>query len=333
MEPKFFHERLKNPRTDAEIFELCLAISLWRYDVSENQDGQPIIELFFARDMEEAAENYVNFMAMNHEISHVVAEFIKKKPDFVRDLGSKISMLLSNGKAIQGNYRNMCLAFWLKYPQYTIQPDFYATLKKAKLKNLDWSMIPRDFVAAIRLPMPEHYRVGKDSVRISEITASIVDWDNGTELSILFSGINADNKKEVGMSVNTFIPESGPIDIKFETDDSSILNIAIRLFAYISSGQPDIREMKNPIRYQSPTSKTPVKAHKHLTEKPFKVLGWGWLKERQQHIDRWGVEPFIRLQPVGPGRSEYKYVLVRAHTRGWRKSDEVESKLEQAIQE
>ncbi len=51
----------------------------------------------------------------------------------------------------------------------------------------------------------------------------------------------------------------------------------------------------------------------------YNMVGWNWKKEREQHTDSWGVEPFLRRQRVGPGRTGWKYVMVKEHTRSWKK--------------
>ena len=81
---------------------------------------------------------------------------------------------------------------------------------------------------------------------------------------------------------------------------------------YLHSGDPDLRDEKNPIRYQSPTSKTPVRAHKEFSESPFSHVGFNWLKSPDYEAESWEVVPHLRF--VSRGENQ-RFVLVRGHIR------------------
>lgn len=88
---------------------------------------------------------------------------------------------------------------------------------------------------------------------------------------------------------------------------------------YLHSGDPDLRDEKNPIKYQSPTSKTPVRAHKEFSELPFSLVGFNWLKTPDYEKESWEVVPHLRY--VSRGES-HRFVLVRGHVRHRRAGSE-----------
>jgi hypothetical protein len=98
--------------------------------------------------------------------------------------------------------------------------------------------------------------------------------------------------------------------------------LILTTLVYILSGQPDLRDFKNPIRYQSLTSKTPVRADKGLSRVKINLVGYNWKKLPRYNQAVWNVRPFPRMQPYGPGRSQLKLILVREHQRKRRKSSD-----------
>ena len=100
-----------------------------------------------------------------------------------------------------------------------------------------------------------------------------------------------------------------------KTDYPYYLACMYNLLAYLNTGDPDLRVFKNNIRHQSATSKTPIKADKHLSPANIVEVGFSYKKERLQHTDEWQVMPFMRWQHVGDG---VKLVYVSGHTRRWR---------------
>lgn len=91
--------------------------------------------------------------------------------------------------------------------------------------------------------------------------------------------------------------------------------LMLTALVYILSGQPDLRDFQNPIRYQSPTSQTPVKSDKGLSRVKINLVGYNWKKLPRYNQAVWNVRPYPRMQPYGPGRSQLKLILVREHQR------------------
>lgn len=127
-----------------------------------------------------------------------------------------------------------------------------------------------------------------------------------------------DSHKNVEM-ISLSVIDSLDIVESVRNDYPKHLAIMFNILAYLNTGEPDIREFKNPVRYQSPTSKTPVKADKHLSDTKIVQVGFSFKKERLAHTDEWAVLPFMRWQPCGKGLSEIRLTYVSGHTRHHKK--------------
>lgn len=252
---------------------------------------------------------------------------------------------------------NLMLCKALGYKRYVFAKEFFHVLQSVNVDNVTWDMISKEFSAAIRFPVPI---LDFEGDSIAEIVVCMTSQEK--RLSIAHHGVIDSNnrgrnvlaiswtteKGAVGHIIqNTPIDESEKISKSWNKDITifgqgiAAVNATIearknakdfnqefeatvlRCLIYIFSGEPDLREFKNDIRYQSPTSRTPVKAHKDLAEGVIYRVGFNWLKEANYTVNEWGVKPHLRYQPYGPGRAQYKLILVREHTRQRRQSEDI----------
>lgn len=117
--------------------------------------------------------------------------------------------------------------------------------------------------------------------------------------------------------------ESVAFDIYHSADSySSVVNTLLASVAYVLTGNPDLRDFQNPIKYQSEYSQTPVKADRELSRVPIHLVNFGWKKPPLYRKGVWAVEEFERIQPCGPGLKQTKIVTVKSHVRQRRSSGE-----------
>jgi hypothetical protein len=318
MERKFIHERFRNPDCDIIKFERAL------YDV-----GFP-----------DFSWKKPNDNISTSDVIKAAHSYGLKKDKAIRYLENMDGKLTTVDMYIINQLVNRDII------PHVFLKDFFDVLFKANINKIKWSMLPSEFNWVIRLPYPIFAPANTNpyglAVSIDEIYVSCeklcdelndifidADQQGRGDRSLYFFGI-ATVTREDGSTYETlllktavvFLDDSFIIDHEiFDTKyDHSLLFFIMKCLVYINSGNPDLREMRNPIRYKSPTSQTAVREHKQFSIPPFNVVGFNWKKERMAHVDSWGVEPFMRFQPYGPGRSQYKYVMVKEHTRSHRKA-------------
>lgn len=321
MERRFLIDKIKSPKTRDEKIDVLVALGFWRIT-----NGADNLRMEQAHSMDDMTEN-LSYATMKLNCADMLED-----EDFRTEVFNRFQV---DDVTVAEYYGPVALAFHSIAETYVFQKDFFNVLRKARLKNLDWSMVPSFDSCCIRFPIPFAVsdEQGNPSI-ITDVFVCCVEWDDACEMNIIFDGssniVTAKGReiKEQRFATQFNRPRSGPLDL-IENDWSGssfaeLNNILLKMLVYLASGNPDLREFRNPIKYQSAGSTKPVRAHKDFSQLPYKVVGYNWLKERQTYVDAWGVEPFMRLQPVGPGRKEYKYVLVRAHTRQRRKRAAIE---------
>jgi hypothetical protein len=312
MEKKFKIEKIRRPTKKSDILDVAMAHAMWE----------------FVNDEEKM------MIAETDDLIEFAARFADKIVDLgwldfkIESYGSQIVNAMSDEARKMEYFRPMLFAHLSNPDFYVVAKDFFRILRKARLKNLDWSMVPAFTAMCVRFPEPiitpsmdKH-----GDIRVTEMFAASIPWGtHGIETFMIFFG--EDDEDDVKIATRLMRPSAGPILVETTshgTEYNEIVMLALKMMVYIESGNPDMREHRNAIRYQTPTSTKPVRAHKEFAEHPFKIIGYNWKKDRQSFVDAWGVEPFIRMQPVGPGRKEYKAVLVREHIRQRRKTKPIE---------
>jgi hypothetical protein len=104
------------------------------------------------------------------------------------------------------------------------------------------------------------------------------------------------------------------MEIHQEMQDDGFLphiRIMCNLLIYLNSGNPDLRSYRNEIKYQSPTSQTPVKKDKSLSQMEFTLVGFGFKKNPLYSKEFFVQPPYWAHRLHGPGRTLKKYMLVK----------------------
>jgi hypothetical protein len=250
--------------------------------------------------------------------------------------------------------------FFVREPAeaYVFSKEFFPVLMKTRIRELSWDMIPDNFLGVFRFPAP---LIDQDGDRIKEVMVCIkpreqVERDRfkilegvGSRVLSLYwmtspiSGptgagfvvqVLPDGKEKIIPETwNSKFIENGWLPSKaigedliyktadFNSEELSYVVSILKALIYVCSGNPDLRDEKNPIRYQSENSQTPVRAHKEFSQLNFKRVGWNWMKSPEYKTDAWGVEPHMRFQPYGPGRTQYRWIMVKEHERQRRKKN------------
>jgi len=103
------------------------------------------------------------------------------------------------------------------------------------------------------------------------------------------------------------------------------LKDVVNLLVYLNSGQPDIRDFRNTIRYRGQGGLTPVNKDRDLSQLPLKLLGFSWKKENLKLSEGWTVGSHLRWQRCGPKLSEVRLITVKGHQKKWRTQEEASS--------
>jgi hypothetical protein len=320
MEKKFLHERLRKPHADVDGIYRAL-IETRRESIRAY--GIPCTEFPWS------------FMERNFERFKVHAYY----DNFYRAggvLDPSFKMLSMLGQFLTDE----------SVTPFVFQKDFFKILMKTKIMDFTWNLLPEEFLGVLRFPSPI---LDQEGDPISDVAVAIMPRDKaeqarGARYSDITDGIGSKvfwcwfeyNNDHLGF-FDQLIPDDGQLKITdtwsrrfydsrsvhttptIRTDDIEKerphLFEILKAIVYINSGDPDLREFRNKIRFQSKDSKTPVKDHKPYSLVDYQVVGYNWMKDREHNVDSWGVEPFLRRQRIGPGRTGWKYVMVKEHTR------------------
>ena len=227
---------------------------------------------------------------------------------------------------------------------YVLQKDFFSKFKELDLAELCFKHLPKNLTGYVELPEPIYdtdgmeikgffFYIGKAETATNPMWRPnqhkpypISDSIVGFSYSDPALNINAFSWTHIPLDQNIRILDSHK-DVQTVTTDLSgekynvsneyprYLAIMYNLLTYLNTGEPDIRTFRNNLRYQSPTSKKPIKADKHLSNANIVQVGFSYKKERLSHTDEWYVLPFMRWQRYGVGLSDIKLVYVRGHTK------------------
>ncbi len=241
------------------------------------------------------------------------------------------------------------------YKRYVFASDFFDVLQQVSVENVTYAMLPKELSAVIRFPSPisdtgdDHITEACISItsaatrrRLGSVGVKSSDRDDKLFLSVSWITVSGRNghwldffpddltrkvmdeevRKQSSSPANTSIFRNGvpsdDVDLpgkSYKKGDEKLVDPIIRCLIYLCSGQPDLREFRNEIKYQSPTSRTPIKAHKELTEEVIYRVGFNWMKDPIYKTDAWSVKPYLRYQPCGPGLTQYRLIMVREHMR------------------
>lgn len=94
--------------------------------------------------------------------------------------------------------------------------------------------------------------------------------------------------------------------------------VTANVLAYLNSGQPDISQFKNHIRYRGNSKTKPINADRDLSLLPIELVGFNWLKSNYHSEDAWLVKSHFRWQRYGPGLCNVKLVTIKEHEKSWK---------------
>lgn len=234
---------------------------------------------------------------------------------------------------------------------YIFAKDFWKILMQTKINNLCWGQIPETFLGTFRFPDPI---IDQDGDPISDVLIAIrpraevermrgvpFDQERGAGSRALLAWWMTDNGMDSGMGYFSQVIPDGNDGIfpdtfnkSYVTRDSNSIypgglveqrddiadaanQVAVKILKaliYVCSGNPDLRDQRDKILYK-PKSLEPLASYREYTPLPYKLVGFTWKKSAEYKAGSWGVQPFMRYQPSGPGRSQYKWVLVKEHER------------------
>lgn len=96
---------------------------------------------------------------------------------------------------------------------------------------------------------------------------------------------------------------------------SSEIAVMLNILAYLNSGDPDLRQFKNNLKYRSPNSSKVVRRDQDLSQKNMTLVGFGWKKPNLYEKESWEVGPYWARRRHGPKNSMEKLVLVAGSHR------------------
>jgi hypothetical protein len=105
------------------------------------------------------------------------------------------------------------------------------------------------------------------------------------------------------------------------------IRVMCNLLIYLNSGNPDLRSYRNTITYQSPTSQTPVRKDKALSQSEITIVGFGYKKNPIYTKEYYVQPPYWAHRWIGEGRTEKKYMLVKGSLKK-RSGDLMQNEIE-----
>lgn len=232
---------------------------------------------------------------------------------------------------------------------YTVSKDFYKIFKEISLDNIQARHLPVDCSGYIELPEPLSDRdddkikgfffyIGdvrnylrlddpiewksyiqdqnEDKLLPDQKCISCTWLDHKGSTGYFFHPLPEDEKtllknsfKNTRFELRTFTPNNVKVN-KYNSDGfMPYIAVMLNILAYLKSGNPDLREFRNDIKYKSLGSKTPVRADKNLAQDPITLIGYGWAKDPIWKKTHWVSKPYWAERRYGPGRSLSKVVL------------------------
>lgn len=224
---------------------------------------------------------------------------------------------------------------------YVIQKDFFDMFRKVELGDLQMNHLPDDTCGFMSLPRPITDLQGNEfdgfffysgpSEKIFERTGFIIEGPKYAfgDKCVAFSYVSKGNLQV------SYVIRQKPLDEKMRIADTfhgttNILDgnqhtpiegypeharIMFNLLAYLKSGTPDIRAFKNKINYLNKAKGKVSPKDSNLSRIDLVVVGWNFKKSPEYHKGQWSVENHIRKQRIGPGRTEFKLILINEQVR------------------
>lgn len=158
----------------------------------------------------------------------------------------------------------------------------------------------------------------------------------GTQLQLLIVGIDRVRKAVSVCNVLDLVPnkklkEFPTTDIDSNDPDYSendkhaarpVIDQVLNLLAYINSGNPDIREFQNTIRYRGKSTVHVRPEDEELSRGKIFLVGFNWLKNPVYAVDGWWSSGYMAWKMCGPGRTEPRLVTFKGSFKQRRKGRE-----------
>lgn len=280
-------------------------------------------------------------------LSKVILEFLNNKKVLLKNKDfEEIFAGFVNG---QGIIPLSVIAPYLKQKDpkiYTLQKSFFDKFKKVNFKMIQYKHLPKEAIGFVQYPEPikdrfsnknytsffyfcghlenirnEHFIMRQDR------SYDFVNDDSANVLAIAFFDEDYELNFEwryFPLDLNMTVEDSFKNVTRSERTDKGVkkttiiddnLAIMINTITYLHSGDPDIRTIKNNIRYQSSTSQTPIKANKHLSLSNIIEVGFSYKKDKLQHTEGWQSMAHMGWRRCGTLKSQIKLVLVKGSTK------------------
>jgi len=234
---------------------------------------------------------------------------------------------------------------------FNISPDFFDMFQKITLKDMLSDALPKDMCGYCSLPTwiddgygdrfngfyffsgpgkkfmggnrwahLMHGKVNED-IRVDDDMTNILSFswvDSGHNINFSTMPWNPEDLLKDVFAKTEFVHKERLSDVKVkgrreELEDgfADHLRLMCNLLVYLNSGKPDLRPFRNQIKYQSPTSKTPVRADKVLSQSDITLVGFGYKKSPIYEKEFWIQPPYWAHRYYGPARTEKRYMLIK----------------------
>jgi hypothetical protein len=215
----------------------------------------------------------------------------------------------------------------LNGPNYYIQKDFFDDFRRVSLEKLQFRHLPKENIGFVQLP----YAVtDSEGIKFDHFWFYCGPTKPGVEQPIdrsvlCLGGINLDG---VPFScVLTWPPDDNTEVLPWFASAPSTyqaqegFRLFINLLAYLNSGQPDLRQFRNDIRYRSPNSTKPIRADSELSRSDIILIGFNYLKEKVLREGTWQSRAHLGWRWCGPGRKDLRLSMISSSTKRWHSLD------------
>jgi len=236
---------------------------------------------------------------------------------------------------------------------YVIQEDFFRKFKEMNLDKVQWQHIPKKLTGFVQLPhvlsdgtsandkfdsfyfycgpgneiekkgfiidrkgMPDGYQytdtvlcLGYTDTKEESSNFCFRSFPKDLTLSVKDSFAN------VGFLENDGI--GGTKKVVHEQGYHHHYAVMINLLAYLKSGDPDLREFRNTLRYRGNSTTKVVREDAEFSHAGIMLVGFNYMKESLKRAGGWSSVGHFGWRWVGVGRTELKLSYVSGSNKKW----------------
>ena len=219
------------------------------------------------------------------------------------------------------------LTFYKKFKgkMYVFNNEFLDELLRAELRSNLGNLIADKFSAYVAMPQGRFSHDGDPIIGVYMHTSDYINPDtNKKERMLITSLIYPEIKTGIIGYINFKVTDKGEFEdfVSRQQDQegakeyTDIKNALLLMAIYISSGAPDLREVR-PEKELSSSGKRglinkgidPDEKYSSDIVNPVQLISWGWKKPPLYQKDYWAVRPYIQAILYGPGKTQRKAML------------------------